>query len=214
MAWKLDNPLYAMSDEDLNSKAKGVWEGESLGGITEDNNRVPVPVVWLMGITIITAFLVTAPLWGQRPTAAIYAPYIALMDTPEVQKLKSDEDKMRYIVETVQQQGSKWEHLQERHPATMNDLRLIKDQVIELQNSGVNLEEYTVVGDKIVLANFETEFDENGVQYRVQPTWDKGYTIDVFYVIYFCVAVTIAIKRLPPSAWQPDHTKHPHTTSY
>jgi len=205
MAWKLDNPLYAMSDDDLNKKATQIWEGESLGGITEDNNRVPVPVVWLMGITIVTAFLVTAPLWGQRPTAAIYEEYIALMDSPEVQRHDDDVAKMDYIVETVKKQGSEWSHLQERHPVTMNDLRMIKDQVVELQNSGAKLQEYTIVGDKVVLANFESEFDENGIQFRVQPSWDKGYTIDVFYVIYFCLAVTIAIKRLPPSSWQPRH---------
>ena len=205
MAWKLDNPLYTMSEEDLNNKAKQLWEGESLGGITEDNNRVPVPVVWLMGITIITAFLITAPLWGQRPQAAIYEEYIALMDTPEVNSKPDDVAKMDYIVETVKQQGSKWANLQERHPVTMNDLRMIKNQIVELQNSGAKLEEYTVVGDKVVLANFETEFDKNGVQYRVQPSWDKGYSIDVFYVTYFCIAVIVAIKRLPPSAWQPKH---------
>ena len=206
MAWKLDNPLYAMSDDQLNDKAKGIWEGESLGGITEDNNRVPVPVVWLMGITIVTAFLVTAPLWGQRPTAAIYQEYIAMMDSPEVQRIDNDPDRMAYIVKTVKDKGSKWQALQERHPVTMNDLRIIKDQVIELENSGVNLAEYTVVGDKVVLANFEGEFYDNGTkQHRIQPSWDKGYTIDVFYVIYFCIAVTVAIKRLPPSSWQPRH---------
>lgn len=213
MAWKLDNPLYTMSEEDLNSSARNLWEGESLGGITEDNNRVPVPVVWLMGITIVTAFLITAPLWGQRPTAAIYKDYIAMMDSPEVQAKANDVEKMKYIVDTVKQKGSKWEALQERHPVTMNDLRMIKDQVVELENSGARLEEYTIVGNKVVLANFETEFDENGVQYRVQPSWDKGYTIDVFYVIYFCLAVTIAIKRLPPSSWQPDHSKHPPSSN-
>ena len=206
MAWKLDNPLYAMSDDQLNDKAKGIWEGESLGGITEDNNRVPVPVVWLMGITIVTAFLITAPLWGQRPTAAIYQDYIAMMDSPEVQRIDNDPDRMAYIVKTVKDKGSKWEALQERHPVTMNDLRIIKDQVVELENSGVNLAEYTIVGNKVVLANFEGEFYDNGTkQHRIQPSWDKGYTIDVFYVIYFCIAVTVAIKRLPPSSWQPTH---------
>ena len=216
MAWKLDNPLYAMSDDALNNVAKGIWEGESLGGITEDNNRVPVPVVWLMGITIVTAFLVTAPLWGQRPSAAIYQEYIAMMDSPEVQRIDNDVDRMAYIVKTVKDKGSKWEALQERHPVTMNDLRMIKDQVIELENSGVNLAEYTVVGDQVVLANFEGEFYDNGTkQHRIQPSWDKGYTIDVFYVLYFCIAVTIAIKRLPPSSWQPSHDKHPKPkTSY
>jgi len=211
MAWKLDNPLYTLSDDDLNNRAEGVWEGESLGGITEDNNRVPVPVVWLMGITIVTAFLVTAPLWGQRPSAAIYQEYIAMMDSPEVQRIDNDPDRMAYMVKTVKDKGSKWEALQERHPVTMNDLRMIKDQVVELENSSADLAEYTVVGNKVVLANFEGEFYDNGKkQYRTQPSWDKGYTIDVFYVLYFCIAVTVVIKRLPPSTWQPSHDKHPN----
>jgi hypothetical protein len=221
MAWRFDNPLYSLTDEDQNEHARKVWEGESLGGITEDNNRLPRPVVWLLALTIVTAFLVTAPLWGQRPTAAIYAEYIALMDTPEVQELvdaKGDDAAMQYIVKTVKSAGSKWEALQDRHPLTMNDLRLIKDQVIELQNAGVDLAEYTILGEQVILANFEgtckgpANFAGNCVEgverERKQPFWDRGYTIDIFYVAYFCIAVVIAIKRLPNHKWQPDHTKH------
>jgi hypothetical protein len=221
MAWKFENPLYSLTDEAQNDQARKLWEGESLGGITEDNNRLPRPVVWLLGLTIITAFLVTAPLWGQRPTAAIYAEYIALMDTPAVLDLvetKGDDAAMQYIVKTVKSTGSQWEALQDRHPLTMNDLRLIKDQVIELQNAGVDLSEYSILGDKVLLANFEGNCKgpmnaagncvEGVERERKQPHWDRGYTIDVFYVIYFCIAVIIAVKRLPNHKWQPDHNKH------
>lgn len=208
MAWKLDNPLITLSHDDEIESFKRVWEGESLGGITEDNNRVPIPVVWLMAITIITAFLITAPLWGQRPQASIYEEYVALMDSPEVTNATDDAAAMKYIVDTVKSRGSEWAALQERHPLEMDDLRMIKDQIIELKNSGVNLAEYTVVGDKVVLANFETDPDANGVRVRIQPWWDKGYTIDLFYVTYFCIAVTLVIKRLPPSTWQPRHDVH------
>ncbi len=210
MAWRLDAPLYTLTDEEQNKAARALWESEPLGGITEDNNRVPRPVVWLLGLTIITAFLATFPLWGQRPTAAIYEEYIALMDTPEVQAIESDEEKMAHIVKTVKAKGSKWEALQDRHPVTMDDLRMIKDQIIELQRNNVNLQEYTVVGPWVVLANFEGNVRPNGEgpndRIRIQPWWDKGYTIDIFYVIYFCLAVTIAIKRLPESTWQPKHS--------
>lgn len=211
MAWKWDNPLYSLSDEEQNQRARELWESESLGGITEDNNRLPQPVVWLLALTILTAFLITFPLWGQRPTAAIYEEYVALMDTPEVQRLvetRGDEAAMAYIVDTVKARGSKWEALQDRHPLTMNDLRLIKDQIIELQNAGVDLEEYTVIGDQVVLANFEGNWKPDGTRERKQPWWDKGYTIDVFYVAYFCIAVMIAVKRLPNFEWQPAHDKH------
>ena len=56
------------------------------------------------------------------------------------------------------------------------------------------------------MANFEGEIRDDGVKIRVQPSRDLGYTIDIFYVIYFCVAVMIAVKRLPPPDWQPDHS--------
>jgi hypothetical protein len=221
MAWKLENPLYSLTDEAQNEQACKTWEGESLGGITEDNNRLPRPVVWLLCLTILTAFLVTAPLWGQRPTAAIYAEYIALMDTPEVQQLveaKGDDAAMQYLVKNVKSAGSKWEALQDRHPVTMDNLRLIKDQVIELQNAGVDLSEYTVLGEQVILANFEGNCKgasnaagncvEGVERERKQPFWDRGYTIDVFYVTYFCIAVLIAVKRLPNHKWQPAHHKH------
>ena len=210
MAWRFDNPLFSLADEEQNQRAKQVWEGESLGGITEDNNRLPQPVVWLLALTIVTAFLITAPLWGQRPNAAIYQEYVALMDTPEVQALKTDDEKINYIVKTVKSKGSKWAALQDRHPVDMNDLRMIKDKVIELQNAGADLAEYSILYDQVVLANFEGNMKADGTRERKQPWWDKGYTIDVFYVTYFCLAVMIAVKRLPNHEWQPDHTKHSH----
>ncbi len=204
MAWKLDKPLYSMADEAQNEAAKRVWEGESLGGISEDNNRLPKPVIMLLGLTIITAFLITAPLWGGRPTAEIYAEYIQMMDSPAVQAISGDKAKMEYLVSNVKDTSLK--PFQERHPVVMDDLRMIKDQVIELQRQGVDLGEYTVVGANVVLANFEGAFRADGTQIRKQPWWDKGYTIDIFYVIYFCVAVLIVIKRLPPFDWKPDHS--------
>lgn len=208
MAWKFENPLYTMTDEEQNQRARQLWEAEPLGGITEDNNRLPQAVVYLLAMTIVTAFLITAPLWGQRPTAAIYQEYVALMDTPEVQSIEDDVKKMEFIVNKVKSQGSKYEALQDRHPLEWDDLMMIKDQIIELQNAGVDLEEYTVLGDRIILANFEGNIKPDGTKERKQPWWDKGYTIDVFYVAYFCIAVMIAIKRLPPYDWQPTHGDH------
>jgi hypothetical protein len=206
MAWRFDKPLVTLADDEQNKKAMQVWEGESLGGLTEDNNRLPQPVVWLLALTIVTAFMITAPLWGQRPQAAIYKDYVALMDSPEVQKIDDDAGKMAYIVKNAP--DSKYKGLQERHPVTMDDLRMVKNQIVELENAKVDLEEYTVVGDKVVLANFEGEKGPDGNKIRKQPSWDPGYTIDVFYVTYFCIAVMIVIKRLPHFSIQPTHFKH------
>jgi hypothetical protein len=207
MAWKFDNPLHTLCTDDQNETAKGIWEGENLGGITEDNNRLPQPVVGLMVLTIITAFLITFPLWGQRPTAAIYEEYIALMDSPQIQA-KSDEEAMIWIVSQVKAKGSEHGPLQERHPLEMDDLRLIKDAIIELQQQGVDLREYTVVGDKVVLANFEGDLKPDGTKSRLQPWWDKGYVIDIFFIVIFCVSVVITVKRLPDYGWKPKHLDH------
>jgi len=206
MAWKFDNPLHSMTSDDQNQAARDLWESESLGGIMEDNTRLPQPVVGLLILTIVTAFLITFPLWGQRPTAAIYEEYIALMDDPKVVAM-DDAKAMEYIVATVKSQGSKWAALQERHPLEMDDLRMIKDQIIELQKQKAYMDDYTVVGNKVVIANFEGNYRADGTRERHQPWWDKGYTIDIFFIVIFCVSVVIVAKRLPNYTWKPDHTK-------
>ena len=210
MAWKFDKPLYSMADDSQNDTAKHVWEGESLGGIAEDNNRLPQPVIMLLALTILTAFMITFPLWGQRPTAEIYAEYISMMDSPAVQAIADDKAKMEYLVSNAKSSAA-IKALQDRHPVEMDDLRMIKDQVIELQREGADLGEYSVVGQRVVLANFEGKPITDPVTgnirpERKQPWWDKGYTIDIFYVAYFCLAVLIVIKRLPHFSWQPDHS--------
>lgn len=181
-----------------------IWESESLGGITENNNRLPQPVVYLLVLTIISAFLITFPLWGQRPTAAIYQEYIAAMDSPEVQALPDDQARMDYLVKEI---GSKSKHKTQliQHPVTMDDLRVLKPLIQDLQAKNTILEDYTVVGNRVVLANFQGNVRPDGSIVRQQPWWDKGYTIDIFYVIYFCLAVMIVVKRLPPNTVQPRH---------
>lgn len=203
MSWKLDKPLYTMCDEATNEADKRLWEGESLGGITEDNNRMPMPVVLLVILTVITAFFVTFPLWGQRPTAEIYAGYVRAMNAPEVMAIQDDKEAMKKIVQM--NIGGKYDPMLERHPLSMDDLRIIKPQIEALTAKGVDLGEYEVVGDRVVMANFEGNKKADGTPERKQPWWDKGYLIDIFYLSYFFIGVTILIKRLPPSTWQPRH---------
>jgi hypothetical protein len=202
--------LSTMSDDALNDKAKKVWEGESLGGLTEDNNRVPVPIVWLLVLTIFTAFAMTFPLWGQRPNAAIYAGYVKSMADPAIMAITDDDAAMVAIVKANKGGGEgKYDAMLERHPLTMDDLRIVRPQIEALVAKGVDLEEYNVVGDRVQLANFEGNMKKDGSRReRKQPWWDKGYIIDIFFIVFFFAGVTIAIKRLPPSAWQPRHDQH------
>jgi len=203
MTWTFDTLLVTTSEKAKYEKDEVLWEAEDLGGMTEDNNRVPVPIVWLLLLTVLTAFAITFPLWGQRPTAALYSNYIKAVDDPDVKAAANDADAMAKIV--AKSQGGQDQPLLERHPLTMDDLRIIKPQIEELQKQGVDLKDYTVVGPSVVRANFEGNYRANGTREYQQPWWDKGYTIDVFYVIAFFVGVTLTIKRLPPSTWQPRH---------
>ncbi len=202
MSWNLDKPLRTMCDAATNEADKVLWEKESLGGITEDNNRMPMPVVLLVVLTVITAFAVTFPLWGQRPTAALYVAYVQAMNSPEVMAIQDDNEAIKKIVQMGK--GADDARL-ERHPVTMDDLRIIKPQIEALMAKGVDMEEYEVVGDRVVMANFEGNKKADGTPERKQPWWDKGYLIDIFYLSYFFIGVTILIKRLPPSTWQPRH---------
>ena len=203
MTWEFDAPLNTLSDAAKVERDKQLWEAEDLGGITEDNNRVPVPIVWLLILTVLTAFAITFPLWGQRPTAAIYVDYVKAMDEPDIQSAPNDAEAMARIVAKYQKGEN--EALLERHPLTMDDLRAIKPQVEALLAKGVDMRDYEVVGPNVVLANFEGNYRADGSRIRQQPWWDKGYTIDIFYVIAFFLGVTMTIKRLPPSSWQPVH---------
>ena len=205
--------LVSMSDDGLNAKAKALWEREALGGLTEDNNRVPKPIVALVVLTVMTAFAITFPLWGQRPNAAIYAGYVAAMDTPQIQAMKDDKAAMAAIAQmTKSDDGGKWQALRDRHPLTMDDLRAIAPQIKALEAAGDNLQEYNIVGDHVTMANFEGNLitDNHGVtrHLHIQPWWDKGYFIDLFFIVFFFTGTTIAIKRLPPSSWQPRHLGH------
>lgn len=212
MALTMDRPLETLSDQSLNKKASDLWESESLGGLTEDNNRVPQPIVALLILTILTAFAITFPLWGQRPTAAIYAGYVKSMNDPRIQAIQDDAAAMAEIVKMNKgAEGGKYDALLERHPVTMDDLRILKPQIEALQAKGVDLSEYNVVGDRVQIANFEGNLIADGQggmrRERKQPWWDKGYTIDIFFILFFFTGVTITIKRLPPSTWQPTHSK-------
>ena len=209
MAWTFNTAMKTLSDTPTYERAEKIWESEDLGGLTEDNNPIPAPVVWLVFLTVCTAFMVTFPLWGQRPTAALYAPYVEDMDKPEVLAAKDDVEAMQRIVALNMHVGHNDAQLS-RHPLTMDDLRLIAPQIKALQaHADIDLRDYTVVGENVVIANFEGNYRPNGTRIRQQPWWDKGYTIDLFYLSAFFLGVFLVVKRLPPTDWQPRHN-HPH----
>jgi hypothetical protein len=209
MAWKLDNPLYCLSDEEETKKILRLWEEEKHGGVWEGNNRLPYPFTFLIALIVLTAFLLTMPLWGQRPTAAIYSEFVKMMDNPEVQKIADPQKRIQYIYQQVYPTVDKrTQGLLERHPLSWYDLENLAPQIRELEQGGTGypLDNYNVVGDKVVLANFEGNYRPDGRRSRIQPWWDKGYTIDVFYVSYFVITMVLVIKRLPHFTRKPNMT--------
>ncbi|MBL1352022.1 MAG: hypothetical protein COA61_001605 [Zetaproteobacteria bacterium] len=224
---KLSHPLKTMSDDRKVQEAQYIWEHESLGGIAENNNPLPRPVVGLLILTFITAIAWTFPLFGQRPNAAIYADYITLMHSAPVQQVMNDktlttsardEKAMKMIVGALADSDSPYEFQRIQHPISMNDLRIMEPGIIELQNQHADLREYSIIGNDVALANFEGNWktDANGnflkgpdgkkVRERLQPWWDKGYMTSVYYFFGFCFLVIITVKRLPPITWKPDHS--------
>ena len=227
MAWTFKSPMVTLSDVPTVEKAEKLWEKELLGGLTEDNNPIPLPVVLLVFLTVCTAFCVTFPLWGQRPTAALYAPYVNLMTDPRVVAAKDDDEAMAVLtslyrsnlggqktaLEATDARNSKAvasvdakDTMLARHPINMDQLRQIAPQIRALAtHPNIDLRDYTVVGENVVLANFEGNYRPDGTQIRQQPWWDVGYTIDLFYLSAFFLGVFLVVKRLPPTKWQPRH---------
>lgn len=209
MGWKFDQPLYCLSDDKEQKEMIELWEQEKHGGLSEGNNRLPMPLVLIMALIILTAFMITMPIWGQRPTADNFKDFVANMNSPEVQQIADPEKKIEYLYNLVYSGAdSRLQGALERHPITWDDLLNIAPGIREIQNGGLYpLTWYNVVGDRIVLANFEGNYVEIGgkqVRERLQPWWDKGYTIDVFYVAYFVITMVIVIKQLPHFTRKPD----------
>ena len=213
---KLSSPLQTMSNEEKVKEAQYIWENESLGGIAENNNPLPRPVVGLLILTFLTAMAWTFPLFGQRASPAIYADYYSILHSDPVQKVlndtsitssDADEKAMHMIEKALAEFPSKYEFQRVQHPITLNDLRIMEAQIVELQKQpGVDLEEYSVIGADIVRANFVGNFKADGTRETKQPWWDKGYTVAVWWFVGFCFVTIIAVKRLPPIDWKPDHS--------
>ncbi len=216
MGIRLDRPFYTVTTHEQNLTAQDVWEGESLGGITENNRPVPAPIAVLLAIIITTAFMLTFPLWGQRPVAALYADYVDLLGSSEVQQVlnnkdltpyQADRQAMEMIEDRLGHFRSKYAFQRKQHSMDMDHLRYIAPKIRQLREQGSDLEEYSIIGPNLVKQNFEGTTRPDGTTIRKQPWWDVGYTIDVFYVAYFCIAVFFMVKGLPPITWQPDHSK-------
>jgi hypothetical protein len=225
MGFKMDQPLYSLSDDQEQQEIIRMWETEKHGGLSEGNNRLPFPITFLLALIILTAFMITMPIWGQRPNASIYQDHVKLMDSPEVQRLATSEEKMRYVNETAMNMAkargdSRLVGDLERHPLVWDDLMNIAPEIREVMSGKgkYRLEEYSVMGDRLAVANFEGNFvghghvlngpgREGSRRERVQPWWDIGYTIDVLYVSYFCILMFLVIKRLPHFSRKPDMSK-------
>ena len=214
MGWTFNNPLFSLTTADQNKAAQDVWEGESLGGIAENNNPLPRPVIGLLLLTFATAIAITFPLYGQRPTAAIYLDYVSLMNSTMVQEVLNDKTlthhdanlkAMALIEDALAHFDSKYTFQRVQHPIDLDQLSVIAPKIVELQRSGKDLEEYNVIGPDVIKANF-FNIQSDGTVLAKQPWWDKGYAIAFWYFIGFCIAVIIAVKRLPHFSWRPDHS--------
>jgi len=207
MGWNFDKPLHSMTTQDDQDEMLKLWEEEKHGGLWEGNNRLPFPFTFLIGLIIITAFMITMPIWGQRPNAQNFEEHVKLLNDSQIQALATNEEKMARInqiaMERAQGDGRQLGAL-ERQPITYDDLLNIAPSIREaLKANKYPLDNYNVLSDRISLANFEGNRRADGKPERKQPWWDKGYTIDVFYVTYFLITIIFIIKRLPHFSRKP-----------
>lgn len=209
MGWNFDKPLYSLSDDKDQAEMLKLWEAEKHGGLWMGNNRLPFPFTFLMALIILTAFMITMPIWGQRPKADNFQEHVKLLDSAEIQALTTPEEKMKRINQIAFEKADGRTKAQlERHPLTYDDLLNIAPAIRELQTSAkYPLGYYNVLGDTVALANHEGNYRDDGKRERVQPWWDKGYTIDVFYVSYFIIVMVLVIKRLPHFSRKPNMKK-------
>ena len=213
MGWNFDKPLYTMSSEEECNDMIKMWEEEKTGGLWEGNNRLPYPLTFLIGLIILTAFMITMPIWGQRPNAQNYVEHIKLMNSPEITALATNAEKMKRIDQIAMERAiaagdGRQAGALERHPITYDDLLNFAPAIIEAQRAGkYPLDNYNVLGNTISLANFEGNFLPDGKRERKQPWWDRGYTIDVFYVMYFLIVTLLITKRLPHFSQKPNMNK-------
>lgn len=210
MAWKLDNPFYSLADEQEQQRTMKEWESERLGGLMVGNARIPLPITFLIALIILTAFLITMPIWGQRPNAELIKLYVDHLNDPAVLNAATPEEKMKVLfnaalADAPSHPDPRMKNQVIRHPFTWDDIQALTPQFIELQAKTTHLADYTILGDRIVLANFEGNYREDGTRERTQPWWDKGYTIDVFYVSYFLLWMFFMVKRLPHFSKQPNY---------
>jgi hypothetical protein len=209
MGWNFDKPLYSMASDEEQNEMIRQWESEKYAGLWEGNNRLPYPMTFLIALIILTAFMITMPIWGQRPNAAIFEVMVKHMNDSDVQALATPDEKMKALyAKAYAAADQRTSGALDRHPINYDDLLNIAPSIIEAQKSGVYpLDNYNVVGDKVKLANFEGNYREDGKRERIQPWWDKGYTIDVFYVSYFVLTMVLVCKRLPHFSRKPDMSK-------
>ena len=81
MSWNFDKPLRTMCDSATNEADKALWEKEDLGGITEDNNRLPMPIVLLVILTVIYGICGYFSFVGSASRPQIYEGYVKAMNS-------------------------------------------------------------------------------------------------------------------------------------
>jgi hypothetical protein len=206
MAWTFDKPFETLSDTATVGGAEQLWERESLGGLTEDNNPIPPFVIWLVALTVLHRVLRNLPAVG---TAADRRPVRALRQVDGEPGSAGRKGRRRGDAEDRRDEsGHGNDALLSRHPLTMDDLRLIAPQIKALETrAGVDLKDYTVVGANVVIANFEGNYRPTGRGSGSSPGGTRVYHRPVLSLGVF-LGVFLVVKRLPPVAWQPRHGVH------
>ncbi|MBI5198098.1 MAG: hypothetical protein HZA19_05755 [Nitrospirae bacterium] len=164
---------------------------ETYDGIREGTNKIPTAIAVLMALTIITAFLVTFPLWGQRTELNHEYWMLSYVHPLGGQPIDTVALAVHAAAEGQPLPVEIVEHTWGLTPEEEN----IFISVVK------NTPDYDQATKDALLAKLEqkalivkkTHISEN----HNQPWWDKGYALTGLYTLAFLVWTTAVISRVP-----------------
>ena len=175
----------------VDERTKRLME-ETYDGIREGTNPVPLGVAVLMGITIITAFLVTFPLWGQRIELTRdywWVGYVHPLGGEPKDRLFSLPEEDQRLVWALLTPRDRDRFIRRFGEAKLAHLRGAENMVVDEATKQALLQK--LLQKRLIVPKSHVSPDRN------QPWWDKGYMLTALYTIAFLVWTSAVIARTP-----------------
>lgn len=166
---------------------------ETFDGIREGTNPVPIGVSVLMGITILTAFLVTFPLWGQRIQLTrdywLVSYVHPLGGEPRDRIFTSLTEEEQRVVWALLTPRDRERFIRRFGEAKVAHLRGAENMMVDEATKQALIQKMLQM--RLIIPKSHESPDRN------QPWWDKGYLLTALYTTAFLVWTSAVIVRTP-----------------